>query len=225
MKERSTDASFLTEVWEKKENKKHQSKLEEMLEMSGIKYISTPRPGSQRGGGAAIAVRLEHFQITKLNIAIPKSVEIVWGLLKPKVVTGAISKIIMCCFYSPPRSRKNSTLIDHMQALLNIHPSAGVIISGDRNDLDVSTLLSIDPSLRQTVRHWTRGHKVLDIIVTNLAKYYSEPVIVPPLHPDRPGHGAPSDHLGVVVIPHSNTSHTERIKVKIKIRPLPESLL
>ena len=56
-----SDISFLTEVWEKKENKKHQFKLEEMLELEGIKYISTPRPGAQRGGGAAITVRTEKF--------------------------------------------------------------------------------------------------------------------------------------------------------------------
>ena len=39
MHERETDLSFLTEVWQKKENKKHQFKLEELLELSGIKYI------------------------------------------------------------------------------------------------------------------------------------------------------------------------------------------
>ena len=57
MQERESDISFLTEVWQKKENKKHQFKLEEMFELSGIKYISIPRPGAQRGGGAAIAVQ------------------------------------------------------------------------------------------------------------------------------------------------------------------------
>ena len=51
MKERESDISFLTEVWEKNEKKKHQHKLEELLEINGIKYISTPRPGAQRGGG------------------------------------------------------------------------------------------------------------------------------------------------------------------------------
>ena len=76
MQERFTDIGFLTEVWEQKENKKHQFKLEEMLELRGVKYISTPRPGAQRGGGAAIAVRTEKFTISKLNIPIPKSVEV-----------------------------------------------------------------------------------------------------------------------------------------------------
>ena len=76
--------------------------------MKGIKYISTPRPGTKRGGGAAIAARLENFSLSKLNIPIPRSLEVVWGLLKPKVITGKIIVIIVCCFYSPPRSKKNS---------------------------------------------------------------------------------------------------------------------
>ena len=36
MHERSADLSFLCEVWEKSESKKHQRKVEEMLEMGGI---------------------------------------------------------------------------------------------------------------------------------------------------------------------------------------------
>ena len=178
MEERESDLSFITEVWQKLENKKHQFKLEELLEMRGIKYISTPRPGARRGGGAAIAVRMNKFSISKLNIPLPRAVEVVWGLLKPKVVTGKISTIIVCCFYSPPNSKKNRVLIDHLtvtlQSLLSKHPNAGVIISGDRNSIDISSLLSIDPSLRQTVREVTRGQKILDVIVTNLARYFNE---------------------------------------------------
>jgi hypothetical protein len=118
MRERKTDIGILTEVWEKKENKKHQFKLEEMLELGGVKYISTPRPGAQRGGGAAIAVRTEKFSISKLNVPILKSVEVVWGLLKPKVITGKISVIIVCCFYSPPTSSKNPSLLEHITLIL-----------------------------------------------------------------------------------------------------------
>ena len=33
MKERAVDIAFLTEVWQKAENRKHQFKLEEFLEM------------------------------------------------------------------------------------------------------------------------------------------------------------------------------------------------
>ena len=102
LEERDIDVSFLSEVWEKSENKKHQAKIEEMLELKGIEYISTPRPGARRGGGVGIAVNMKDFHLSKLNIKIPKSLEIVWGMLKPKKITGHIAKIIVCCFYSPP---------------------------------------------------------------------------------------------------------------------------
>ena len=151
-----------------------------------------------------------------------------WGLLKPKVTTGKISTIIVCCFYSPPKSRKNAALIDHLtvtlQSLLTIHSNAGVIISGDRNSIEIPTLLSIDPSLRQTVLQSTRGTKTLDVIVTNLARYFNEPEIVPPIQPDRPGHGVPSDHSGVFATPNTSLQPATRTKVRKIIRPLPESL-
>ena len=85
MIERTGDICFISEVWEKSESKKHQSKIEEILEMKGISYISTPRPGARRGGGAGIAFNLNKnlFTLSKLNITIPKPLEVVWGLLRP----------------------------------------------------------------------------------------------------------------------------------------------
>ena len=229
MKERDLDISFLTEVWQKLENKKHQLKLEELLEMEGIQYISTPRPGTKRGGGAAIAVRLDKFGISKLNVSIPHGLEVVWGLLKPIVPSGKISKIITCCFYSPPRSKLRSTLVDHisltLQHLLSTHPNAGIVISGDRNSLDIPTLLNIDPSLRQMVKQPTKGFKILDVILSNLECFYDEPVIIPPIIPDNVNKGVPSDHNGVLATPHTNPNQPQESSKTVKmIRPLPESL-
>ena len=228
--ERQGDIAFLTEIWQKQESKKHNFKIEKMFETSGIKYISTPRSGAKRGGGAAIAIKTGNFILSKLNILIPKSLEVVWGLLKPKVFTGNIRKIIVCCFYSPPHSRKNGALIDHLtvtlQLLLKTHRAAGVILSGDRNSIEVSTLLSIDPALQQIVKVPTRGLRTLDVIVTNLGRYYHDAVIVPPIKPDNPGFGVPSDHMGVFAKPNtSSTQVAQRMKVKKIIRPIPESLL
>ena len=160
MEERDIDVAFLSEVWERSENKKHQYKIEEMLELRGIHYISTPRPG-RRGGGVGIAARKNRFILKKLNIAIPRKLEVVWGLLRPKIVTGKITIIIVCTFYSPPGSHKKNALIDHLtstlQTLLTEYPSAGVLVAGDRNDLDDDKLLSIDKSVRQIVNQPTRG--------------------------------------------------------------------
>ena len=81
--EREIDVSFVSEIWEQTSNKKHASKIQELFELKGIKYISTPRCG-RRGGGAAIAANLANFSLTKLNVSAPKTVEVVWGLLKLK---------------------------------------------------------------------------------------------------------------------------------------------
>ena len=161
--ERSVDISFLSEVWEKKEKLSHQASIEEMLEMKGISYISTPRPGLRRGGGAAIAACPKNFSLVKLHIEIPKCLEVVWGLLRPNKVIGKLRKIILCSFYSPPRSKKNKSLIDHIAMVLNKlkseHPDAATIIAGDKNSLDENGILSLDPALVQIVRKNTRKDK------------------------------------------------------------------
>ena len=89
---RSTDISILTEVWQKEENKRHQKCIESMLELRGIKYVSTPRPGAQREGGVALACSQERFTLSKLNILVPKPLEACFALVKPKNPTGKSNK-------------------------------------------------------------------------------------------------------------------------------------
>ena len=230
MEDRNCDLSFLSEVWEKSENKKHQFKLEELFELRGMKYISTPRPGTRRGGGAAIVVNTERFSISKLNIHIPKCLEVVWGIMKPVNITGKITKIITCCFYCPPKSTRKTALIDHLtfnlQSLLNTFPNAGIIISGDRNDLSIGRLLSVDASLRQIVNNGTRGpDNILDVVLTNLEVYFEEPVIVPPIDVDHPTKGGvPSDHSGVIVNTRTDANKpAPKHKIYRTIRPITSS--
>ena len=84
-------------------------------------------------------------------------------------------------------------MIEHMtltlQSLLNTFPNAGILISGDRNDLGIDRLLTIDPSLQQIVNKRTRGPRVLDVILTNLSVFFEEPEIVPPIAVDNPAKG------------------------------------
>ena len=40
--EREISLSFFSEIWEKKESKNHSMEIEGMLQMHGLKYISTP---------------------------------------------------------------------------------------------------------------------------------------------------------------------------------------
>ena len=111
-----------------------------------------------------------------------------------------------------------------LQSLLVLHRNAGIIISGDKNEIDVSELLLIDPSLRQLVNKPTRGNNILDVILTNLGRYYCEPVIIPPVNPDNPATAVPSDHMGIIAKPRLNSAQIKQ-KTRITIRPLPSSLI
>ena len=205
VKERGGEVIFLSEIWGKSESKKHKKRLEELLEMENIQYISTPRPGVKRGGGAAIAINSDKFSVTKLNIMIAKPLEIVWSLLRPLPYSGVTRKVILCSSYSPPNSRKNLQLIDHIAFTYNAlkiqHPDVAILISGDKNNLDERKILVLNPDFRQVVTKNTRQNKILTIIITDLHRYYHTPVIIPPVPVDTPGQGAPSDHNGVLTCP------------------------
>ena len=226
--ERDVDISFLSEVWEKKENIQHQACIEELLEMKGILYISTPRPGLRRGGVTAIAASPKKFSLVKLHIEIPHSLEVVWDLLRPRRAVGSIKKIILCSFYCPPRSRKKTILIDHISTVLNKlksdHPNAATIIAGDKNDLDERRILALDPSLVQLVRRPTRKDKILSIVITDLRRFFIEPKVIDPIPVDNLERGVPSDHNGVLVEPLNNLEDTRgTMKVTKYVRPMPDS--
>ena len=228
MIERNISVALLSEVWEKVNFKKHQNEIEKMLQMDGLKYISTPRT-TKRGGGAAIVVSLEKFSLEKIEVANPDKLEIIWGLLRPKNTTSQIKEIIVSAFYSPPKSRKNSKLLDHImvmtQSLLTKYPKAGLVIGGDKNNLNITSLLIGIPGVRQIVTRATHKSKVLDIILTNLHRMYCVPNIVPPVAPDYPLSGAvPSDHSTPVATPitSANINQTKEYITKVS-RPLPDS--
>ena len=149
--------------------------------------------------------------------------------MRPKEITGKITRIIVCCFYCPPKSKKKSALIEHMtltlQSLRTTFPMAAAVISGDRNDLSIAKLLSVDPALRQIVRRNTRGQSVLTVVLTDLESFYEEPIIVDPIDVDDPGKGGvPSDHNGVVVTARTETDiPVKRIKIVRTIRPITSS--
>ena len=78
----------------------------------------------------------------------------------------------ICSFYSPPEKQRNLALIDHLtstlQFLINVHPNAGIFLCGDRNNVVIQSLLSVEPSLQQIVPKPTHGRKILDVICTNI---------------------------------------------------------
>ena len=134
--ERNIDVAFLCEIWEKKEKKVHQLQIETLLETEGLKYFSTPRPSGW--GEAAIIVNQEKFTAEKLNIFIPHNLEVVWSILKPKDAEAKYKRIIICSFYSPPNSKKNLKLTDHLVTTLQMlhtqYPDSPMMLGADKNN-------------------------------------------------------------------------------------------
>ena len=199
--------------------------------------IFPPPPPNRRGGGAAITlIRDSPFILSKLNIS-PSSqttssapLETCWGLLRPKAPTGHIKNIIVCAFYLPPYSKSKSALVDHISltyfSLKAEHPDSAFICGGDKNDLNVQMLLDIDPSFRQIVSQPTYKQSVLDVIVTDIGQFYDEPVIRPPVKPDNPALGSPSDHKIVFAKTKSSSSQPVQRVTRIRhVRPLPDSAM
>ena len=228
MIERGVSVAFVSEIWEKSENKEHIKQIETMLEIDGLKYLSTSRPSSRKGGGVAIIVNLENFSIDKLDIPIPNNLEVVWGLVKPKVCTNKFRNIIVCSFYSPPKSRKNTKLVDHLISTLHMlstkTPESRIILGADKNSMDISPLLNCGLKLKQIVDKSTINGKILDVIIMNLNKYYNSPIIAPPICPDDPESGKPSDHSVPICSPHTNPNiPSVRTWKYHTYRPLPDS--
>ena len=76
--QRGISVSLCSEIWEKANCKKQKFEIEKMLQMEGLKYISTPRT-TKRGGGAAIIVNTENFTLDKVELLIPYKLEVIWG--------------------------------------------------------------------------------------------------------------------------------------------------
>ena len=226
--ERNIQVGFLCEIWQKSENKTHQFEIEKMLEMEGLKYISTARPTGW--GGAAIIVNQENFLLEKLNIHIPHNLEIIWGLVRPKNENATFKKIIVCSFYSPPNSRKNSKLNDHIVTTLHMlntkYPDSPMILGADKNKMDITPILNCGLRLKQLVDLPTRGDKILDIIIMNTPQLYKSPTIIPPVPCDDPNAGVPSDHSVPVCVPHTDRYSRPARKYKtISYRPLPDAAI
>ena len=171
----------------------------------------------------------QRFSCERFNILVPQNFEVVWELLKPKNLNPSLfKKIIACSFYSPPTKGKHSKLADHivttLHMLLSKYPDSGIILGADRNNMDITPILNCGLKLHQIVDKNTRKDKILDIIIMNTSGYYQSPIIAPPIQPDNPSTGQPSDHSVPVCTPHTDryTRPVRNYKI-IKYRPLPES--
>ena len=231
VEEHSIDCIFMSESWERPENT-----LDKIIKLTNHTIISNPSQRRGIGGRPALIINKEKYNvknITQTLITIPWGVEATWAIISPRNVRSdsRIQKIVLCSFYSKPRSKTKSLLIDHINQAYNIlstkYPKGlHFIIAGDSNDLKLNNILNISPQLSQVVSGPTRLHPpaMLDPIITTLGSYYQAPIIHPPLDPDPDSNGSPSDHLMPVMTPINTINNkSSRTVRKIVVRPLPKS--
>ena len=67
--------------------------------------------------------------------------------------------------------------------------------------------------------------KVLDVIITDLWRFYQEPKIIPAIPVNKGEQGVPSDHKGVLLLPLENYVQLEPPQKEVLVvQPMPQSL-
>ena len=108
--------------------------------------------------------------------------------------------------------------------MLTKYPNAGLVIGGDKNNLNIAPLLDGIPRVRQIVTQPTYRNKILDIMLTNMHTLYAVPMIVPPVPPDDATNGAPSDHSTPIATPIAVSVNRKTREYTTRVsRPLPDS--
>ena len=231
--QRKITVCFISETWEQETNSKFQKEVEIIFEMKGLQFISCHRPKNRRGGGAAIVVNTEKFHCEKLDVLVPGNLECVWATLRPKHITKEtkFKQIILCGFYSPPKSRKNAKLLDHlistMHILMTKYPDCGWVTGGDKNKCPLAPILAALPMSRQLVTQPTykKTNMIYDVLVTNMGRYYQIPYIAKAVDPDdSTSKAVPSDHDCAVAEPlaEAGGGSTREYSVRTS-QPFPQS--
>ncbi|XP_071947377.1 uncharacterized protein [Antedon mediterranea] len=166
-----------------------------------------------RGGGVATYV---HNSIPSDHvdfITVPDELECVWVKLQPYKLPREVSEIYVCTIYCSPSQNKDHQrdLLNHLRNSIDTIRSrrnlAKVIIAGDFNSVDISSLIKHVVDLHQVVKDKTRGDKILDLIISDLKDFYMTPTIQAPL--------GKSDHNVIIWKPLNSIKCNDKMVTKI----------
>ena len=222
------ELAIVSETWERE-----RESLENLLKMENHKIISYKRQkvkaSKQPGGGCALIYCENRFNVSQLEVPVPRGVEAVWALLKPKKENKRVKKIAVCSLYVSPTSKFKTKTIDHIVETIHLLRSQhdneiSFLLAGDLNQLDINPILQCYGALKQLVTDGTRKSAILEYIITDLQGLFHPPSCISPLEVDENKIGKNSDHNIIVLAP-INLPHDgpKRKKKTIKTRPLPDS--
>ena len=162
--------SFISELWLKDCNPLYQRELDRRLNLEGLEFFTNSR-GAQRGGGVGIIVNKNlgySGQLLQVNSRVGRNkIEVVWVLVSPPTPVNGVEKIVCACIYSPPKSKLDQVLLDHLQfnisSLTARYPGSGIVLGGDVNNLSIPRICNTFPDLVNLVASPTRGNRILDV--------------------------------------------------------------
>mgnify|MGYP002804291012 CR=1 FL=1 len=108
--------------------------------------------------------------------------EVLWLKLKPNRLPRGFCCIVIAVVYHPPGPDHHSFinhLFESMLIVKSLFSTCGFIVAGDFNRVKPG-ILQRHIRLKQLVKSATRGQAVLDLILTNMAHFYSPPMTFPP---------------------------------------------
>ena len=105
------------------------------------------------------------------------SIEVLWCKLCPRRLPCGFSYLVVGVAYHPPTADDEQMinyLINTLSEIESSMPNAAIILAGDFNRLNTAHI-TIQFHLKQLVKFPTRGERTLDLILTNLNKFYQAP--------------------------------------------------
>ena len=158
----SVDIGFITETWLK------DGISDSVVEIQGYKIVRRDRLAYQHGG---VCVYIKNG----INFEIPDMPQCCYE--QPNRLPRGFCCIMIVVVYHQPGGDHRSFinhLFESMLIVESLFPTYGFIVAGDFN------LVKPYFGLKQLVKSATRGQAILDLILTNMAHFYSPPMIFPP---------------------------------------------
>ena len=155
--------------------------LDKLLNMNNYKVHSHRRQkvkaNRQPGGACALVYNENRFEVTNLDIYVPKGVEACWSVFKPKNKTDMIENIAIASVYVSPNSVYKTATINHIIDTIHLIRAkydnrVNYLIGGDLNRLKIDRILDSYGPLRQIITGPARHSATLENIITDLHTLY-----------------------------------------------------
>ena len=221
------EAAIVSETWEREDKP-----LNELLQLTNYKVHSHKRTkvkaNRQPGGACALIYNEDRFQVTNLDVYVPKGVEACWSVFKPRNKTDTIENIAIASVYVSPNSVYKTATINHIVDTIHLlrakyDNKINYLIGGDLNRLNINKILDSYGPLRQIISVPTRHSATLENIITDLHTLYQQPECLPPLQVDQDKVGKDSDHNIIVLAPIMINNNRKILKKPVVTRPLTET--